>query len=367
MKNLKFLKQLPLVVAVVFSLCNIAQAQNKDIKVGAYYFDGWTGHSAYHLNNKLTDNFPERQPIWGWITSKQNVMEEQIKYASAAGIDFFNFCWYSNPKNVDSLDNDVKNTALKLYLHANNKDKLGFAILVVDDPLHTPTPETWPTMVKYWVDLFKDPMYLKIDGKPYISFISAGSISKAFGGPENVKKAMNELREAAKREGMEGVTIGVCLTPNQKWIDDLNQNDYGFDLVTGYNYHDAGFHGSLNQVEDIADMTRGEQGFWTKLKNSIPNMKQIPVVTVNWDRRPLDIGSDKTYSRFTGLSGNSVKMALMNVRRWIKHNPSAVNDDKVINVYAWNEYGEGGYLTPSSGLGNALLEGFKAGLEVPVN
>ena len=56
----------------------------------------------------------------------------------------------------------------------------------------------------------------------------------------------------------------------------------------------------------------------------------------------------------------------MCIRDRIKANPSAVNDDKVINVYAWNEYGEGGYLTPSTGLGNALLEGLKAGLEAPI-
>ena len=64
------------------------------VKVGAYYFDGWTGHYPIHITNALTTTFAGREPKWGWITSSQKIMDEQIGLASDAGLSFFDFCWY---------------------------------------------------------------------------------------------------------------------------------------------------------------------------------------------------------------------------------------------------------------------------------
>jgi hypothetical protein len=58
--------------------------------VGAYYFDGWAGKNAQagkvdwakdaptHLTKRMLDEFPEREPVWGWRDDKLETMEPGI-------------------------------------------------------------------------------------------------------------------------------------------------------------------------------------------------------------------------------------------------------------------------------------------------
>lgn len=77
--------------------------------VGACYFDGWAGKhrladtevwakdAPTHLTERMLDEFPDREPIWGWRDDRQDVMEQQIDLAADHGIAFFAFCWYRHP------------------------------------------------------------------------------------------------------------------------------------------------------------------------------------------------------------------------------------------------------------------------------
>ena len=58
----------------------LGMAQSADPKIGAYYFDGWSG-TTFHITDELRQSYPEREPIWGWMTSSQEIVDEQIKYA----------------------------------------------------------------------------------------------------------------------------------------------------------------------------------------------------------------------------------------------------------------------------------------------
>ena len=56
--------------------------------VGAYYFDGWAGRNTHagnpqepwatnaptHLTRRMIQEFPEREPIWGWRDDSLAVM-----------------------------------------------------------------------------------------------------------------------------------------------------------------------------------------------------------------------------------------------------------------------------------------------------
>src|SRR4051812_33911811 len=87
------------ILAIFIGSCNrnihqTALPIKDNIKMGAYYFDGWTG-KTFHISPAL-DSFPERKPVWGWVTSTPSAITEQIDLAADAGISFFNFCWYYN-------------------------------------------------------------------------------------------------------------------------------------------------------------------------------------------------------------------------------------------------------------------------------
>ena len=80
----------------------------KKMTVGAYYFDGWAGRSPlandpkepwartapYTLTRRMIEEFPEREPIWGWRDDSPDIMKRQIDLAADHGLAFFAFCWY---------------------------------------------------------------------------------------------------------------------------------------------------------------------------------------------------------------------------------------------------------------------------------
>jgi hypothetical protein len=88
--------------------------------LGAYYFDGWAGKSPHagkaewakdaptHLTKRMLDEFPDREPVWGWRDDTPAVMERQIDLAADHGIAFFAFCWYHPDRTPEQFGACVK-------------------------------------------------------------------------------------------------------------------------------------------------------------------------------------------------------------------------------------------------------------------
>jgi len=356
MKNLN-LRVICVYILLILLPINLVFGQNS-IKLGAYYFDGWTGHT-YHATDKLKKNFSEREPVWGWVTSTPNVMESQIDLASDAGISFFNFCWYDTPAaNKKGLEADPKNNALNLFLKAKNKSKLQYSILVVNNGSYAIDPKEWDDLCSYWLNLFKDPAYLKVEGKPLITFFDIPSLVKSFGNPQKVKEALNLFRKRANENNLSGLSIAATFGSKPASIK-LAQ-DCDFDIITGYNYAAYGLKTTENEIVPIDSMSTSEERVWDGIKMQWKK-PIIPAITLNWDRRPW-AKTDQRSPRFSGYSGESVKRSILTCRSWIKKNETSVVPEKIAILYAWNEYGEGAWLTPSRKLKNSLLEGVKAGL-----
>jgi hypothetical protein len=49
---------------------------------------------GHGMSERLLNEFPDREPVWGWVNDSVENMELQIKLASEGGVDFFSFCWY---------------------------------------------------------------------------------------------------------------------------------------------------------------------------------------------------------------------------------------------------------------------------------
>lgn len=324
------------------------------IMLGAYYFDGWAGLTQ-HLSPELASNFPERKPIWGWVTSKQDVLEEQIDLAANAGLSFFSFCWYFT--SVEEFKANPRNRALYFYLKAKNREKLKFNLLVANHDNYIVGPQNWNYLCKYWIDLFKNPQYVRVNGAPLLTFISTNSLIKSFGSGAKVNAALKELRAMAKENGLNGVTVAICQYPDPK-ISQLVA-ECGFDIATGYNYHESGYQKN-QQVVPIDSLQSGSLNIWNALKRS--PLPLIPAITANWDPRPWPV-QYKNPVIYTGYSAKSVSASIQAVRKFMDNNPTEITHERVALIYAWNEYGEGAWLTPSSPLKDALLTGVKEGLK----
>ncbi|MBO9619707.1 MAG: glycoside hydrolase family 99-like domain-containing protein [Niabella sp.] len=319
-----------------------------NVQIGAYYFDGWTGKTT-HIRDAFV-NYPEREPIWGgFVTSTPELVAKQIDLAADAGLDFFSFCWYFDSKN--NSDELPMNNALKLYLQAPNHSRLKFYLMVANHKGFYIAPENWAQIKNYWLQAAKDSQYLTVNGKPLLVFFEFKQMLENFGSKQALRQALLSLKQEAKNEGLKGLTIGVCIWPGSNNLQDAV--DCGFDLFTGYNYPGSGLVGLLTPIQHMADE---EYKVWEQLKKN--RLPYIPVSTLNWDIRPWS-SNTTTEKRFVGYGEQSVMHSVEGMKKWLMQNGSFTTKEKIGVVYAWNEYGEGSWLTPSLPLKDSLLNGVR--------
>jgi hypothetical protein len=332
--------------------------RSKDINLtlGAYYFDGWANTKSGHLTPKLRDSFPDRKPKWGWITSTPDAVKDQIDLAADAGLAFFCFDWYYPDYNHQNFQQDPLNHALSLYLQAPNRSRLQFSLIVCNHAGQEIGPSDWPAVTDEWVRLMGQKGYLLVGGKPYLAFFDMKSLVRLFGSKDAVHQALDGLRSKATQAGMPGVTIAVCVSPNAPAVQDAK--DCGFDMVTGYNYPNPGYRNQLGQyhVDSLASFGKY---VWDKFRNTA--LPYVPVATLNWDPRPWANGSNwySKSTRFTDFNENTVYKAIRAMHDWIANNPGQTTAEHVALLYAWNEYGEGAWLTPTENDNLHLLNGVK--------
>ena len=217
-------------MAVIASSADAQEAKPK-ATVGLYYFDGWSGKTdRIHLPQLLKTKYADRKPVWGWYDDTVEIMQKQIDYCADHGIAFWAFDWYyPEGKNKDVPENN----ALGLYLKAPNSQRLKFCLLVANHGGFSIGPKDWDACCEKWIELFRQPTHLRLDGQPLLIFFSPEELQRAFGGVEGVRKALESLRAKAKMAGLPGVAVAACTGPSRRMNDWARS---GYTLLTGYNY-----------------------------------------------------------------------------------------------------------------------------------
>ena len=112
-------------------------------------------------------------------------------------------------------------------------------------------------------------------------------------------------------------------------------------------------------------MQEAESKVWDQFPK-VSSLPCIPLVTLNWDARPW-VSGNNYYSKtpyFSGYSEQSVFKSVKQSISWLKAHPLATTKEKLILLYAWNEYGEGAWLTPGGRNKNGLLNGVKQAIKL---
>src|SRR3990172_156074 len=190
-----------------------AQGQQPKLRatVGAYYFDGWSGKTEdMHLPKLLQTKYADRKPVWGWRADTVEIMRKQIDYCADHGIAFWAFDWYY-PEGKDKTT--PLNNALGLYLKAPNCQRLKFSLLVANHAGFRIGPKDWDACCQRWIELFQQPIHLRLDGQPLLIFFSPEELKRAFGDVEGVRQALETLRAKAKQAGLPGVAVAACTGP----------------------------------------------------------------------------------------------------------------------------------------------------------
>jgi hypothetical protein len=344
---------------LLFSLFVAGSALADDsIIVGVNYFAGWWKP----LPNKWIGpdgqdwrpKYPGRLPLLGEY-NEQETMDKEIAVASQYGVDFFLILWYFN--GIDNVSERGEsnarflNVGIEQFRKSPNADKMKFAIEYCNhSPFEIKEQADWDWAVKCWVDAVQHPSYLRIEGRPLFKVHSWHHYW--FENGENMEqcvKRLEQLRKTARDAGLGELLIGSGIGSYQKipagdWVAHVfnftaTYMDVPRDLPPpegGKTYH---------PFESLAAFMRDSRKIHGE--DTIP---YLPYFGLNFNAEPW---GDKR-AKFEFPTREQLKAEWKLLKSDLE-NP-ALNlgvplgngkRQKIFTLYAWNEYGEGGFLAPT--------------------
>lgn len=326
-------------------------------RLGAYYFDGWSGPlTNFHFQGMPNGPYQDREPLSGWQDNNTCAVEQQLAWARSFGIGFFVFDWYFNTAVTDPGED--LNSALKITHALPDRHGMQYAILYVNSPPFVIGPADWPGAINEWMGFMTDPAYIQVNGKPLFHIIDMGQMRQAFGSSMAVSAALNQLRAAAQVHGFAGVYIvgGFGVPDGSSGQDGLFPNLAmafvdGYDAVSMYGYPFA--PPAVNGVLPFASLSGAGKWIWSQgaLKSPVPF---IPVSMTGWDPRPWDEREPNTNDlMWFSRSPQEVTTFVSDAITWAESNPQLRVEPSpgppIVLMEAWNEQGEGSFLSPTVG------------------
>ncbi|MHC4503143.1 MAG: glycoside hydrolase family 71/99 protein [Planctomycetota bacterium] len=356
-----------LLTVVMLPLAAVAEGGTAESQarpaVGAIRWDAWHGDRGVPgkaVQNSLgPKKWHHRLPFFAkvlgedkiWIDgSSQEVMDRELQYAWAAGLDYWAFVTYP-PRTAMSL-------GLERYLSSRRRGLVDFCLL---------------TECSRWTDakgvdrvarLMRENGYRKVlGGRPllYLGFISADKLKRNWGGARGFRKVIDEFRRKVRASGLANPYIVIMdFHPPQgkKRVDEL-----GCDAITSYAVGGGGSNVPYAQLAQKAEK------FWDRCKAT--GAQVVPIVMTGWDRRPRverpvpwekwqkpGVGIEKYYQAPTP------RELAAHVRKavdWLRANRSHAKAQAAL-IYAWNENDEGGWLVPTLSEGPARVDAVREAL-----
>jgi hypothetical protein len=323
--------------------------------IGAIRWDAWIGDVAgYDVGREVERSLAPlrwryRLPFYAQEisptevrvrASTQTVMDAEIEYARAAGLDYWAFVMYppDNPQTRGGLD---------LYLRSARRRDVRFAMIVQSYTFGDGD-------IARLVECFKSDSYQTVaGGRPLIFMLGPQKVADPAW--PNVKARVDRLRAAA----LHARITTPYIVHLWGWDRARAVVDWlGLDAISAYslNFDDRG--------APYASLARKIESKWDDWRAS--GAKVVPLVTTGWDRRPRvehpvswEPPGRPDAIDFYYEAPTPVELAahLQNAIDWCRRYPSAADASAVL-IYAWNENDEGGWLVPSlsPAYGNARLQ-----------
>jgi arylsulfatase A-like enzyme len=352
-----------------------------EVQAAAYYFPNWhrapgqTGPNFGEWGNlpRATPRFPGHQqpkhPVWGiQDEADPQVMAQKIAAAADHGLSAFIFCWYYHEQGA-YLDRAVNEG----YLKAPNKARLPFALMWANHDVGTKpfrkgavNREIFDRMSDLLITrYFKDPAYWRVNGRCYFSIYQPMTFIAGMGGPEPARAALDALRDKARKAGLGELHLNLIDFELAKQPDALKPvRQLGGDSVTSYVWiHDPSAYRELKfPHSDFDPVCRAYFASWDKHWAAC-GTPHFPNLTMGWDPtprlRPDQPHTGKGYPDTPVITGNTpdrFRAALLEAKTRAERLPAG---QRVVTIYAWNEWSEGGYLEPEASTGLKYLEAIR--------
>lgn len=315
-------------------------------------------------NPRFEGHYQPKVPLWGYeMDNDPKVMEKWIDAASDHGVNTFIFDWYwfdEGPFLESSLNDG--------FLKARNNEKMNFYLMWAN---HNVRHNYW-NVHKYkdnktllWdgavdrenLDIivarvisryFNKPNYLRINEKPVFSVFSIDNLIRGLGGLDQAREAIDYFRNETKKAGFPGLHVQTVVfdTPNEDLL--MKIDALGANSVTYYNW--GGPHPEDYIQWGLEAMERRKE--WDEAL-SIPF---FPNASIGWDDSPRFPHQRKEHIVHLNNSPESFSFFLQKARDYCDEHPE---QPKLLTIFAWNEWIEGGYLLPDAKYGFKYLDKVK--------
>jgi hypothetical protein len=248
----------------------------------------------------------------------QAVMDQEIAYASAAGLDFLCFS-----HNLTEL-----RQSLNLYLSSTRKGDINFCLQMGAVALRAADA----------VHLMKtEPTYQKVaGGRPLVFFMAWYFATYT---PPEQKTAVDAFRAQVMQAGLPNPYIVVENFGAAAAVADAER--YGADAISSYAMGLS--RGRADVDQPFSQLVENTEQDWDAYKNT--GKKVVPTVMTGWDPRPDPSRVGEPY--WGKATPQEIAAHLRNAVDWVAANPCAA-EANAIQIYAWNELTEGGWLLPSN-------------------
>jgi len=356
-------------------LCPMIAAHGEPVHLAAYYFPNWGAPSDSEWGNlvraqpKFPGHLQPKYPLWGMQDEREpEIMAQKIDAAADHGLEAFIFCWYAFDGPKRYLDDALR----KGFLQAANRDRVKFALMWANHDVEgigkgKITPETWEGITNEVVsDFFLQPNYWRVNGSPYFSMQDPRKFVDGFGSVAKAAEALRQFRKKAVAAGLPGIHLNAILYGTTPEL----AKKLGFDSLTSYVW----IHHQVLPDFPTSDYAPFRDRYFEAVDNggwlngmeksaSAFRLPYFPNVTMGWDaspRCPPDAAwENKPYPFGPVLVKNTpaeFKNALQQAVGVLDRHRTK---PRIITIYAWNEWGEGGYLEPEYRTGMGYLEALR--------
>ncbi len=371
------------------SLCEVAVHYvpwwHADPRTDGWHGKGWTAWDLLAASHPRYEGHRQPpRPAWGKIDDTDpHIVAREIDLAADHGICSFLYHWYcfdDGPFLNEALDDG--------FLRAANLERMKFGIVWDNRDIlaHTPAalaghagvlakgqvaPDTFDAIARMWVDkYFGHPLYLKMDGCPFLAIYDLVNFVHSMGGLEGAREAIERLQLKAASSGFPGLHVmGMLYRPQdqERWgplggakavvaalgLDSvgpshfLDHYEVGTDTFPRGNYAKA-------SAANFAHWEH-EAKAW--------GVPYVPNITVGFDASPRCCPTDRfekrEYPFVPVLEGNTpaaVRSVLEHARGYVSKPETKV---KLVTVSSWNDWLDGASLLPDEAHGDCYLEMLK--------
>ena len=306
----------------------------------------WREGTAYAGWDYVYPYADKRKPYLGWYDEgNPEEADWEIKWQVEHGIGFEMHCWYrpNNAINHPIKDGVLDQGIIKGLFNARYGNLKKFAIMCTDEGACETNPQDWrENIIPYWIEyFFKDPRYMKIDGKPLLSIYQIVNFQRMFGGADGARQAIHVLRDELHKAGFPGLVLLMELRSADRNSMRV-MKEMGVDYCYAYTWGTPDVN-----VQRQRNMTQCDAA-------AAEHFGMLPSISMGWDREAWGVHD-----------GGWVPMAdYRALLQWTRDElmPSQPADSlgrEIVMLPNWNEFGEGHFLLPNASGGFGYLDAMR--------